>query len=103
MPRKAKPEDCKDCKTNEKRICFHCKRSGCTTCMKTVCGDCDVRMCNQCKDDDNVMCGCYGECTSCGKNVDRGEDGWPCSTCKQWLCGKCRPKNKGCKECYDED
>lgn len=78
--------------------CFGCKKSGCEECLNMVCCDCGVYLCEVCKDNDDIWCGCYGNCTSCGDDVDRGGDGWPCSQCKQWLCEKCRGSKK-CMYC----
>ncbi len=74
--------------------CFGCQKSGCEECLNMVCCDCGVYLCEKCEDDDDIWCGCYGSCSSCGEDVDRGGDGWPCSKCEQWLCEKCRPTKK---------
>ena len=53
-------------------------------------------MCKDCKGTGEPNCGCYGNCNSCEKDVDRGSDGWPCHKCKKWLCVKCKYHSK-CK------
>lgn len=84
--------------TDTIETCFGCKKSGCEECLNMVCCDCCVYLCEVCKDNNDIWCGCYGNCTSCGDDVDRGGDGWPCSQCKQWLCEKCRGSKK-CMYC----
>jgi hypothetical protein len=98
MPKKVK---CTECATNGEKKCFSCEKVGCSKCIITVCCDCGVRMCVLCKDNHNVQCGCYGECTECNNDVNRGDNGWPCTTCAQWLCEDCEPTkwNKSCEEC----
>jgi hypothetical protein len=92
---------CKLCKTHvDKRLgqCDSCSIKGCVHCIKTVCCDCGAYMCNKCRKDDEILCGCYGKCTDCEMNVNRGDDGWGCSTCNKWLCRSCR-YNTVCDEC----
>ena len=64
-------------------------------------------MCSDCRDSSHIQCGCYGTCDGCGKDVDRGEDGWPCHECDKWYCYGCRHENNSCVECNppeeDED
>lgn len=81
-----------------KRKCEYCSIKGCNNCVKTVCCDCGSIMCKKCVNDDEIQCGCYGKCTDCGANVNRGDDGWGCSTCDKWLCRSCR-YNTTCDEC----
>ncbi len=82
-------------KPKKVHICMLCKKQEPT--VKTICCDCSVEWCKRCIDE-NEFCKCYGECDSCGKDVNRGENGWPCSDCKKWLCDDCR-EQKGCEEC----
>jgi hypothetical protein len=89
--------ECEECK-KEEYTCHGCQRTGCNECLQDVCCDCCVLMCEQCREDYDVRCGCYGECTDCGVDVDRGENGWPCDECGKWLCHDCK-KNSDCKEC----
>ena len=84
---------CKSC-SNE---CFVCELRGCKECLRTVCCDCSVSMCQECRNGDD-LCGCYGKCYWCNREVDRGSDGWPCDECDRWGCRSCRIDN-GCKEC----
>ena len=74
------------------------------TSVALVCCDCSVEWCNNCRIvyENCKFCECYGECTGCGDDVNRGENGWPCSMCKKWLCENCNPKY-GCKECKWEN
>ena len=80
------------------RKCWYCELRGCEDCVKIVCCDCSVRMCTECANSD-VLCGCYGKCYSCGCDVDRGSDGWPCGECDKWFCGDCRYCDNECQEC----
>jgi len=92
--------NCKNKRINnekEKLECDICKNLGCQLCISSVCCDCCYNMCYNCKNDDNIKCGCYGSCESCGCDVDRCDTGWPCSKCNKWLCNICK-----CK-CNDED
>ena len=89
-------------KAADRRTCYACKGTGCNTCTKMVCCDCGVIMCENCSGRGEPNCGCYGRCTTCGDDVNRGENGWPCDTCKQWLCSNC-PNKKKCIECNQED
>lgn len=57
-----------------------------------------VRMCGGCRKDDEIECGCYGNCSNCRTEVDRGKDGWPCMKCKKWYCNKCKYISK-CDDC----
>ena len=83
--------------------CYSCNQSGCNKCILVVCCDCCVKMCNKCTDDDDILCGCYGICYTCGINVDRGEHGWPCSTCHEWFCSSYCHNSTGCKDSdYEE-
>jgi hypothetical protein len=58
-------------------------------------------MCKECRNCD-VDCGCYGECFSCGTEVNRGSEGWPCGECEKWYCDDCRRGDNPCKECGPE-
>ncbi len=58
-------------------------------------------MCYECRNNE-VDCGCYGECYSCGVDVNRGSDGWPCNECEKWYCRGCRDCDNPCKECGPE-
>ena len=80
------------------RKCWNCKVRGCEDCVDVVCCDCCVRMCSDCRNSD-VLCGCYGECCCCGRDVNRGSDGWPCNDCNKWYCGSCRYDDNDCQEC----
>jgi hypothetical protein len=60
-------------------------------------------MCYECQNTDNIMCGCFGECYRCGRDVDRGSDGWPCNECEKWYCHNCRLTDNSCKECGPEE
>ena len=91
---------CKRCS----RECFICESRGCKECLRTVCCDCSVSMCKECRNGDE-LCGCYGKCYWCNREVNRGSDGWPCDECNRWGCHDCRLGN-GCKDCdpnYDSD
>lgn len=92
---------CKDCEIKAVKSCFCCNMNGCGNCVKEVCCDCCVNMCKPCINNYYNLCGCYGDCTSCGKQVDRGTNGWPCDNCESWLCDNCFENNwnKNCKEC----
>lgn len=85
---------CKKCT----RRCFVCNVRGCTDCVEVVCCDCGERMCSDCRNNDD-LCGCYGHCSSCGTDVNRGADGWPCGECDQWLCSGCGRYGNSCPEC----
>jgi hypothetical protein len=63
-----------------------------------VCCDCSVSMCNDCRNSDS-LCGCYGRCFGCNREVNRGSDGWPCSECDRWGCDTCRSNTTDCKGC----
>ncbi len=103
--RKTKCKNCNEVKAeDDKRLkCHSCTKLGCRKCIKTVCCDCCVSMCEKCSDDSEIECGCYGNCTSCGSDVNRGTHGWPCRKCNKWLCDndECHIKNK-CKECKND-
>lgn len=97
--RKVKCKNCKEVKTEKGSIkCYGCKTSGCNECIETVCCDCCESMCKYCRGNDDILCGCYGNCSSCGTAVNRGSNGWPCHKCKKWYCEECRKISK-CKEC----
>ena len=66
--------------------------------METVCSDCSATLCIKCEIDDDVLCGCYGKCDSCGCDVNRGSDGWPCMDCREWLCNGCKNSSE-CDRC----
>lgn len=91
--------------------CHYCRVTVCDNCItKNACSDCGVKLCKNCYQTKNgeSICGCYGSCNSCGADVNRGSDGWPCYKCKKWYCNecKCMPQfnqwNK-CKECNVEN
>jgi hypothetical protein len=88
---------CKKCT----RKCDACEERGCKECVEFACCDCDYNMCYECRNNE-VDCGCYGECYSCGVDVDRGSDGWPCGECEKWYCRGCRDCDNPCKECGPE-
>ena len=58
---------CKRCSDE----CFVCELRGCDECLRTVCCDCSVSMCKECENGDD-LCGCYGNCYWCDRDVDRG-------------------------------
>ena len=84
------------------RRCWHCEVRGCVECVDVVCCDCCVSMCKDCANTD-ILCGCYGECYSCGRDVNRGSDGWPCNDCDKWYCSGCRYGDNECEECNPHD
>jgi len=88
---------CKKCTLK----CDACDVRGCKECVEFVCCDCGYDMCYECRNNE-VDCGCYGECFSCGRDVNRGSDGWPCDECKLWYCNDCRKYDNSCKECGQE-
>ena len=88
---------CKKCTLK----CDACGERGCKECVEFVCCDCGYNMCYECRNNE-VDCGCYGHCYSCGTDVDRGSDGWPCGECEKWYCCDCRRYDNPCKECGPE-
>ena len=103
MIRKVKCKNCLEVKTAKGTLkCYGCNVSGCDNCVETVCCDCSEIMCRNCRGNDNTPCGCYGHCSSCGTDVNRGSDGWPCNKCKKWYCEKCKHNSK-CKVCRIEE
>jgi hypothetical protein len=88
---------CKKCT----RKCDACEERGCKECVTFACCDCDYNMCYECRNNE-VDCGCYGHCYSCGTDIDRGSDGWPCGECEKWYCHGCRDCDNSCKECGPE-
>jgi len=93
------PLFCKECTL----WCDACDLQGCKECIeKKVCWECDYNMCYECLNSD-VDCGCFGECYTCGKDVDRGSDGWPCLGCEKWYCRRCRRCDNPCKDCGSEE
>ena len=73
--------------------------------FETVCSDCCVVMCDACKEDDDILCNCYGWCDSCNCSVTRGSDGRRCMDCCDWLCNDCKMKSE-CSRCgngYEEE
>jgi hypothetical protein len=85
-------------------LCHACESRGCSVCVDVVCCDCAVSMCKECRNRDK-LCGCYGSCYWCDRDVNRGSHGWPCNECDRWGCHDCRLGN-GCEECdpnYDSD
>jgi hypothetical protein len=84
-------------------MCFVCEMNGCSECVETVCCDCGVSMCDECRNSDE-LCGCYGNCSTCGRDVNRGSDGWPCGECEIWYCNDCcRSGENTCKECGPDE
>ena len=86
---------CKRC-TNK---CYNCDVRGCRKCVNTVCCDCCVSMCAECRDNNNILCGCYGNCYICNTDVNLWEEGWPCDECNKWYCDDCRHNDNQCIEC----
>ena len=85
---------CRNCSDE----CFGCEERGCEECIEIVCCDCGVHMCDDCRNNE-TQCGCYGKCFWCGREVNRGSDGWPCWECDRWGCYDCRLGDNDCKEC----
>lgn len=79
--------------------CYHCNESGCNKCIDCVCGDCCVDMCPNCSGNGEPWCGCYGSCSKCRNDVNRGKHGRPCRSCRCWYCDNCRGVKNYCKEC----
>ena len=102
MSRKIKCTNCLEIKENKYDCyeCYNCNISGCSKCINIVCSDCSERMCTSCSGNGDNRCACYGNCSYCSKNVDRGNDGWPCYECRKWLCSDCKYKSK-CNECRE--
>ena len=88
---------CKKCTV----ICDACKVRGCRECVEFVCCDCGYDMCYECRNNE-VDCGCYGHCYSCGVDINRGSEGWPCGECEKWYCHGCIRGDNPCKECGPE-
>ena len=88
---------CKKCT----RKCDACEERGCRECVEFACCDCGYNMCYECRNNE-VDCGCYGHCYSCGTDVNRGSEGWPCGECEKWYCRGCRDCDNPCKECGPE-
>ena len=88
---------CKKCTLK----CDACEVRGCKECVTFACCDCGYNMCNECRNNE-VDCGCYGECYSCGVDINRGSEGWPCGECEKWYCHGCRQGDNPCKECGPE-
>jgi hypothetical protein len=88
---------CKKCTLK----CDACEVRGCKECVTFACCDCGYNMCYECRNNE-IDCGCYGECYSCGVDVNRGEEGWPCGECEKWYCHGCRQGDNPCKECGPE-
>lgn len=96
--------DCTDCIDTEQRTCYRCKRKGTRQDIRECCGDCGVSLCRCCMNSNNVQCGCYGECDFCGRDVNRGENGWPCDACEKWLCLSCKYiRQNDCATCNPPD
>ena len=83
-------------------MCDACEVRGCKECVEFVCCDCGYDMCQECRNNDEDNCGCYGNCYSCGTDVNRGSEGWPCGECEKWYCRCCRQGDNPCKECGPE-
>ena len=90
---------CKECTL----MCDAWEIRGCKECVEFVCCDCGYDMCIECRNNDNINCGCYGQCYSCGDDVNRGSEGWPCGECEKWYCNYCRRGDNPCKECGPEE
>jgi hypothetical protein len=88
---------CKKCTLK----CDACEVRGCKECVEFACCDCGYNMCYECRNNE-VDCGCYGHCYSCGTDVNRGSEGWPCGECEKWYCRDCRRCDNPCKECGPE-
>ena len=88
---------CKKCTLK----CDACEERGCRECVEFVCCDCGYNMCYECRNNE-VDCGCYGECYSCGVDINRGSEGWPCGECEKWYCRGCIRGDNPCKECGPE-
>ena len=58
---------CKRCT----HVCFGCDARGCDKCLENACCDCSVYMCKECRNNE-TLCGCYGKCFWCGRDVNRG-------------------------------
>ena len=84
-------------------MCDACEVRGCKECVEFVCCDCGYDMCHECRNNDEDNCGCYGHCYSCGTDVNRGSEGWPCGECEKWYCHGCRQCDNPCKECGPEE
>lgn len=89
------PLFCENC-TN---TCNACEVIGCKKCVEFACCDCGYDMCYNCRNYDNIKCGCYGNCYTCGIDINRGYEGWPCRECDKWYCDNCREGNNPCKHC----
>lgn len=94
---KEAPLFCKKCTL----MCDACEIRGCKECVTFACCDCGYDMCMECRNNE-VDCGCYGNCYSCGVDVNRGSEGWPCGECEKWYCRYCRQGDNPCKECGPE-
>lgn len=79
--------------------CFNCDNRNKS--VSVVCCDCGVRMCSKCSYKDDIECGCYGHCTNCNKNINRGENGWQCRKCDDWYCNDLCKKTSSCNDCLD--
>ena len=88
---------CKKCTLK----CDACEVRGCKECVEFACCDCGYNMCYECRNNE-IDCGCYGHCCSCGVDVNRGSEGWPCGECDKWYCHGCRQCDNPCKECGPE-
>lgn len=71
--------------------------------VEVVCSDCGVKMCNKCsgRPDDN-NCACYGNCSKCNQNINRGEYGWACNECDEWYCSDLCRRTSDCDNCQDK-
>ena len=85
------------------KYCDSCDQLGCNKCIKVVCSDCCLVMCTNCTYNDDILCGCYGTCYNCETDVNRGEHGWPCSTCNRWFCSKECHRQNNCRDCEDSE
>ena len=88
---------CKNCTLK----CHACEERGCKDCVEFACCDCGYNMCYECRNNE-VDCGCYGNCYSCGTDINRGSEGWPCGECEKWYCVGCSQCDNSCKECGPE-
>ena len=81
--------------------CYGCFKNVCYNCIEPFCDDCNVRTCKKCCYKHNeILCGCYGKCYTCGTHVTRGSKGWPCIICEidSYVIFNCR----NCRQCDND-